>query len=312
MNNNSEYSKEELLQTGIYAIVHKESGKKYIGSAAQSFIKRWKLHKSELKRNKHHCFYLQNAWNKYSESAFDFIILESIPIEEWIDKEYLTDIEQLYLDAYRPEYNVCPLASSRLGSKVSVETSKKLSAAKKGIPCSEETKQKISQANKGRKRSDEFRKRMSKVKKGKSLSEEHRKNMSIARKGERHHQWKKPLSEEHRKNLSLAKTGQKQSEETRRKIAEANRGQKRSEEFRKRLSVINTGKNHSEETKRKLSEINCKYIYTLISPEGVIYETSSLTQFSKDHNLHRGSLYAVVNGQYKQHKNWKFVDKKTL
>ena len=74
----TEYSKDQLLQTGIYAIVHKSSGKKYIGSAARSFHRRWEDHKYELKNGTHHCSYLQNAWNKYSESVFDFIILEIV------------------------------------------------------------------------------------------------------------------------------------------------------------------------------------------------------------------------------------------
>lgn len=61
----------------IYAITHVASGKKYIGSSV-TILHRWSDHRSDLRRNRHHCAHLQNAWNKYGEAAFAFSILKSL------------------------------------------------------------------------------------------------------------------------------------------------------------------------------------------------------------------------------------------
>lgn len=152
------YSKEELSQTGIYAIVHRESGKVYIGSAGNSFRQRWQQHKHQLRKGRHHSILLQRAWNKYSEFAFDFKILEIVPKDEWLDNQYLTDVEQTWLDstqAYDPEkgYNICPTAGSNLGVKLSEEARRNISESRKGEkhhqwgkPLSEEHRQNISQS----------------------------------------------------------------------------------------------------------------------------------------------------------------------
>jgi hypothetical protein len=39
---------------------------------------RWAYHRSALRHDHHHCEYLQNAWNKYGEKAFKFVILETL------------------------------------------------------------------------------------------------------------------------------------------------------------------------------------------------------------------------------------------
>lgn len=39
---------------------------------------RWKDHLRLLRLNKHHSQYLQNAWNKYGENAFEYIELRYI------------------------------------------------------------------------------------------------------------------------------------------------------------------------------------------------------------------------------------------
>lgn len=182
-----QYSATQLNQTGVYMIVHRDSGRLYIGSTAGSFKQRWRIHKSYLRKGKHHSLPLQNAWNKYSEFAFDFIILEVVPKEEWLDDQYLTDIEQMWLDAYQSYsrangYNICITAGSQLGLKRS-----------------EEAKQKMSEAKKGEK--NYFW--------GKTLSEEHCRKMSEAQKGEKSHMWGKSPSEETRKKMSEAKKGKK-------------------------------------------------------------------------------------------------------
>lgn len=65
----------------IYAITHSDSGKQYIGSSV-NYRDRWRKHKYELRHNKHHCQYLQNAWNKYGEAAFIFSVIETLNTNE--------------------------------------------------------------------------------------------------------------------------------------------------------------------------------------------------------------------------------------
>ncbi|MEH2094003.1 GIY-YIG nuclease family protein [Nostoc sp.] len=119
------YTADELNQTGIYVIINRDTGKRYIGSTTASFRRRWDNHKRSLRTNKHHSTKLQRAWNKYTEFRFEFKIIEVVPKEEWTDNKYLLDIEQMYLDTYQPEYNICKTAGSNLGLKRSKETIEK-------------------------------------------------------------------------------------------------------------------------------------------------------------------------------------------
>ncbi len=54
-------------QIGTYKIVNKINNKIYYGSS-----KHIKKHKSQLKNNKHHCLYLQRAYNKYGANNFEY------------------------------------------------------------------------------------------------------------------------------------------------------------------------------------------------------------------------------------------------
>lgn len=68
--------KEHPKHPGVYAIIHIESGRRYIGSAAEIYS-RWRAHLSDLRRGIHHCRYLQNAWSKHGSNAFRFEVLEA-------------------------------------------------------------------------------------------------------------------------------------------------------------------------------------------------------------------------------------------
>lgn len=84
----------------IYFITNKESGKRYVGSTI-NYNSRISKHKSLLRKNKHHSFLLQRAWNKYGESSFTFEIIENI---DNINK--LKEKEQEYLSSEIFEYNI--------------------------------------------------------------------------------------------------------------------------------------------------------------------------------------------------------------
>lgn len=117
-----------MIKTGVYQIRNVTNSKRYIGSAAgKGFDNRWKLHVTDLTKNQHHSSKLQNAWNKYGADSFIFEILL------YCDPKNCLMYEQIALDHYQPEYNICMVAGSNLGVKRSEETKNKISIAKTGI-----------------------------------------------------------------------------------------------------------------------------------------------------------------------------------
>lgn len=114
------------MKTGVYCIKNKVNGKCYIGSTSQSFHARFAHHKNALKRGVHCNRHLQRAWQKYGEQSFEFFVLELASPEKCIEKE------QWYLDAFKPHYNQCKQANSRLGTIHSEDTKRKMSQSKIG------------------------------------------------------------------------------------------------------------------------------------------------------------------------------------
>ena len=62
------------MKTGVYNITNKTNNKIYIGSS-KDIEYRFKKHIYHLNKNNHVNSHLQNAWNKYSPSAFEFNIM---------------------------------------------------------------------------------------------------------------------------------------------------------------------------------------------------------------------------------------------
>jgi group I intron endonuclease len=229
-----------LKNQGIYRIENTENGKFYVGSSV-NLATRWSQHKYNLRRKQHCNKHLQNAWNKYGEDVFLFIIVDEIK-----EATELVKVEQEYLDNLTPYdreigYNVNIDATSRLGVKNSDTTNKKGREAHKRKTAQEilQWKARISAAKTGVKMSQESKDKISKALKGKSKSEAHIRNLT----GMKH-------SEE-----SLGKMrGRVFSEETREKISRVRRGKHHTEEAKKKLSVAHTGKKLSEEHKLKISK----------------------------------------------------------
>ena len=93
---------------GIYKIVNKINHKFYIGSTC-SLNHRKISHFCELRKNNHANSYLQNAFNKYKENNFEFILIETFKFPDNYDRkclnEYLESREQYYIDTLNPQYN---------------------------------------------------------------------------------------------------------------------------------------------------------------------------------------------------------------
>lgn len=113
-------------ECGVYCLLNTANGKCYIGSTGRSFFIRFNEHFHDLKNNRHHNPLLQNAWNKYGESNFEFSVLEVVEPAQCKDRE------QFYMDGIKGEYNLNPLANTTLGRTVSQETRDKLSKANTG------------------------------------------------------------------------------------------------------------------------------------------------------------------------------------
>lgn len=170
--------------SGIYSI-ESPSGNIYIGSS-NNIQKRWRSHKQQLRNKIHPNRILQAAWEKYNANFSYNLLLVCEP-------ENLLLYEQIYLDYFKPKYNICPIAGRptnlvrsnefkekiRLsmmgnqrakGNNPSTETRAKIGKASlgnkyasvnKGVPKSEEQKIRTSLSLMGHKVSDETRKKIS-------------------------------------------------------------------------------------------------------------------------------------------------------
>lgn len=110
--------------TGVYSIRNVKNGKRYIGSAASQrdgIRGRWTRHIRELNNKQHHSSKLQNAWNKYGADVFVFEVLL------YCDQQDCLTFEQMAIDCYKPEYNICFVAGNCLGVTRSQQTKRLLS-----------------------------------------------------------------------------------------------------------------------------------------------------------------------------------------
>lgn len=218
---------------GIYQIQSTVKPERiYIGSS--NCIKvRWKTHLSRLRNNKHHSTKLQSHFNKYGELDLAFSVLCTC------DKEDLLTQEQFFIDTHSPWFNICQIAGSNSGLKLSAKTRKR-----------------ISESLTGQKRSDESKKRMAESQKGNKKKLGYR------------------YSDEQKERIM--KTKPKMTEETKRKIGESSRGHIKSAELRKSISdrmkgniawnkgktglqvAWNKGIPFSDESRKRMSESQLK------------------------------------------------------
>ena len=112
--------------SGVYTIQNKVSGNVYIGSA-RKFTRRFMQHRSSLRGGYHQNSHLQQAWDKYGESAFEFkILVLCLP-------EHMQDYEQLLIDGLCPAYNKSRSAFSGIpvGAKLTASHKEKVGVASK-------------------------------------------------------------------------------------------------------------------------------------------------------------------------------------
>lgn len=96
---------------GIYKIYCVKNAKSYIGSSG-NIERRWREHILALCRGVHHSEYLQNSWNKYGKSSFEFSVIEIVPYAQ-----RLIEREQHWIDATPNRLNICEIAGSTAGTE---------------------------------------------------------------------------------------------------------------------------------------------------------------------------------------------------
>jgi hypothetical protein len=84
-----------------------------------------------------------------------------------------------------------------------------------------------------------------------------------------------------------------------------NKGKIHTKETIEKMSLSRKGKIKNEDHKKKIKLSNCKYVYTFISPEGIITETILYTDFCKENNLNHCKIREVTRGVRNHHKGWK-------
>ena len=110
---------------GIYGIRNKVNNKIYVGKTGMNFGDRWDSHKALLRNNKHDNPYLQNAWNKYGEQNFEFIVIEDCNVDK------LNEREMYWIKYYKDKnlaYNIHDGGDGghNLGKHLSEETKRKI------------------------------------------------------------------------------------------------------------------------------------------------------------------------------------------
>lgn len=175
---------------GVYMWTHKESGRKYIGSAVDLSNRLESYYaSSSLKRAN---TYISRAIISHGYSAFSLSILEYIDVSNLskietrlliLSREQL-NLDRMFLEDKSDSYNILKIAGSPLGYKHTEEALEKFRGknhplyGKTRLP---ETKARISKAITGRTHSVETKVLIGKVHKGKCISAETKALMSLAK-----------------------------------------------------------------------------------------------------------------------------------
>lgn len=204
-------------QIGIYQIKNTVTNKIYIGKS--SHLSHRKIqHFSSLNLGINSNHHLQNSYNKYGGTAFEFSVL--LYCEEAELNRYERAIISLYGNSL---YNIL---GGGEGGPIPQETKEKISLSQIGKSVSLETRKKQSDVHKGIKQTPELiEKRISRIR-GRHYSEEKKKEIYASRRNRK-------VSSETRNKLSAARKrqvppmlGRHQSEETKEKTRETWRRKK--------------------------------------------------------------------------------------
>jgi hypothetical protein len=101
------------------------------------------------------------------------------------------------------------------------------------------------------------------------------------------------IIQEHLKKLERIENGERRT------------GRKDTEETKKKKSLANKGKKKSKKSIEKRTDSFCKYIWTFISPEGIVYESYNCNELCRELNLNQSCIGRVARGLDSHHRGWK-------
>jgi group I intron endonuclease len=113
------------MKSGVYQIVCRATGERYIGSSNNIPV-RFAKHRYKLGLGSHDNYRLQSAWNLYGKEQFHFGVIV------YCDSEDLRIKEQNYMDVMNPSFNICPSAFGSTGVKRRQKTKDAVRIAKLG------------------------------------------------------------------------------------------------------------------------------------------------------------------------------------
>jgi len=245
---------------GVYALVNKVDRRQYVGSSID-IDHRCREHMRYLRRDRHHCSYLQRAWTKYGEEMFVVEVIEMVS-----DRQKLKEREQYYLDVTVAKYNASSQAArppGMTGRHHSQEAKQRMSiAAKARDPGYKELLRKALAGRKLGPRTDDTKARISAKLAGRKLSSaqlakmigrpktpEHRAKLSASHKGQVISQQQRAAQSERMKQLGLrppSPRGRVMTAAHRANLSAALKGRV--------PSCGHAGRKHSAETKAIISE----------------------------------------------------------
>lgn len=163
---------------GIYGIHNLVSDKWYVGQSVD-IDRRWIDHRTKLKCGKPPNPHLKNAWDKYGEDVFEFVVLEEV-----LDAELLTAREEFWVTAKRNAssgvYNQREVVDSCRGMKASSAARAAISASMTGRKLSDAHREHLVSSWTPARRAAHGRQRQ-----GHDVSDVSREKMSIVRLGSR-------------------------------------------------------------------------------------------------------------------------------
>lgn len=95
--------------SSVYCVLNIHNNRRYVGSTTK-FSKRKSHHLYDLRNKRHRSRLLQEDYDKYGADSLKFFILEDV---ETFNLDELFGREQFWIDKYKPEYNINPLAGNR-------------------------------------------------------------------------------------------------------------------------------------------------------------------------------------------------------
>lgn len=266
---------------GIYAIRNAATGRVYVGSSC-NISRRWKEHRTDLRRGKHHSPKLQKSWDKYGECSFEFSLLEAVA-----DNSLLAEREQVWMDALSATlrthgFNIFPNARRTTGRTHSAETREKIRLIRLGTKRGPETRARISEAQVGRTITPAHAKAMHSAWRGQKHSQEVKDKLRALKTG-------KALTAEARAKISEKLTGVSHTRERRAAQSARMMGHATSEETRRKIGKAHSGKTNP--TVRKLTFADAEMMRALKS------EGFTRSQLVERFNCNRGTVEAILTGK---------------